>query len=137
MAWIPSIKANENFQGVSRILVGFVNGTDYCEQYFYPSSSNLDANWLKAQVQAKIDQLNAAYTFTSALSKGVLDTTLTPVTKTQAQTDQQTFLTDYQTLRGMKNLIDLGVKTAADADYVALQTKVKNELLPTYPALIG
>jgi hypothetical protein len=82
----------------------------------------------------KINQLNAS----TPLVEGVVDTTVAPVvqpvvpTPTQAELDRQTYFDDLVKLRKAKELVDLGVIPATNTQYVALQTRIKNEFKIEY-----
>lgn len=55
-----------------------------------------------------------------------------PAAPTQAMLDQQQWNEDYELLKRMIELVDLGVYTGAEAPIVALRTKVKNNVKPEY-----
>jgi hypothetical protein len=111
------------------VAVSYDNGAgfQFIEQIDMTGS---DLQNLNNIIVARLNTLNTTVSLIPQVTTGPFTPTTT--TKTQAQIDQETFLSDYRTLRSMKSLIDLGVKTTADADYVALVAKVTAELLPTY-----
>ena len=134
MAWTAKIQSVEKQSGKAHIIIQYTDGVS-------PFSEDLwltNPQTLNDVVATRIAQLNSIDIFVTGLVNGapISSTPTPPVTLSQAQIDQQTFLTDYRTLQGMKRAIDVGIKTVADADYIALQNKTKAEFLTAYNTLL-
>lgn len=111
-------------------VVQYSNGTD-------SFTDQITAQTMEEGKQIIINQLNKL-NISTPLVEGPVDTTVVvpppvvPPAPTQAELDRQVYSDDLMKLRRAKDLVDLGVILATNAQYLALQTKVKNEFQISY-----
>jgi len=73
MTWTHNVIGTELNGDTLRILVDYTDGTNIFHDSLYTMSSVGNIEWLKAQIQIKLDQLNAIYSFD--VPTGVIDLT--------------------------------------------------------------
>lgn len=140
MSWSCVLKEVVKYNGGATCVVAFTNSTsgEVIDRTFPASGLTIDADWLKQQCAVTIQQFDAAYNFANAQTKGSpIDLTgfvwpLPVVPPTQAELDRDVWFAKAARLKNAKTLIDLGVLTGAEPQYIALRDNVKNTLKPEY-----
>lgn len=88
---------------------------------------------IKEQVKHFIDGLENADAKVALVTNGVLDLSSVPSTvATQAELDRNAWIVSYHRLVGAQKMIDLGILSDTQPQYVTLKNKVIADFKPAY-----
>lgn len=128
--WTANLIEVEKSGGSVRFRVRFTHAEEHVDFYFSPAGQ-VDSDWLKRNVQNKIDELNSLYAFADTQTLGPV-----AVLVEQALTKEEQALIDFKTelrtLEKMKNAVSLGLMDEADPSFVDQMTLVKEAYQPEY-----
>ena len=130
--WTHQIIDKKLSYGQLNVVVEYTDGeATYTETYQINSLDNL-----KRTIKNRLASLNELVSLIDLIGLNEIDLTETPTVLTQAQIDQNTFLSDYRQWVNVKKAIDVGLLTGLEAPVVALLAKVKAEFKAAYLALL-
>jgi len=133
-AKIKDILPPDTTMGRIGVLVSFTGNAgepEIVQEYWVDGS--LSAAQLQAQVAAKAATLNSVETIRQGLTIGQTVSIVPPASP--APTAADTYAANINTMRQMNNAIALGVKTAQDADVVAMQNTLKTNYQDSFLSL--
>lgn len=134
MAWTASILRKERAGNVVRVVMAYTDGTSTLEEPLLLNGME-QPGYLDAQVRLRLAQLTALDTAQAQLAAGPYTPAAAPE-DSPAAVAQRAWIAGYRRYQRMRNAIALGLKTAADTDYLALGTKLKIDWKPEYLDLI-
>lgn len=132
--WTANINQVRNEQVIGTrmrtvVNVTFTDGTDKSQEDLLFSSGTKEIVF--STIQGRLDDLNAIVTFKVDIPLGPFTPPAKP-TPTAAELAKATYAVDLATLTSMVKAISFGIKTSADADYVALLASLKTRFLSSY-----
>jgi len=123
-------------KGMLSVTVKF-NDEQIDENIVETFSTNQDqpAEWLEEQIDRKLNFLNKLKESVDAIEVSAEFQAKAKEVSPDKEA-QSEFITDVEKLRSMKRFIDLGVLESNDADYLALQAKIKSNFKTEYIGLV-
>ncbi len=121
--WIPTLKQVDKQGPQVRLIINYNDGTNNIDDEIL-LGSRTDVPTL---VRNRITQLTDLYSFADGLVPGTVTPAVADPAPTLIQQHQTTFSIDWFRWQQIQKAVNAGILSAADANVLAFQTKVKNE----------
>lgn len=131
MKYTAEITNKDIFDGLLVVQVRFTSedGTNIVQDSFSTKSWQ-DDNWIKSAIKKKIDDLQGVENLKEIIPIGIIDLDAEVVPLPNAAKEE--YAADLATFNKMITVLRKGFIETDNADFVALQTKLKDNFQPEY-----
>ena len=133
--WTAKITNKQMQSGSINVVVEYGNGTEAFNESIKVGVAQKQG-WIEEQIARRLYALNELDTFFASISLDALNLPDFPPKADPTEEVRRQFLNDIIALKRAKSAIAFGIKSELDADFTALQEKVKTNFKAEYLDLL-